>query len=173
MGSLRVGHGWANSLSLFTFIHWRRKWQPTPLFLPGESQGRRSLVGYSPWGPKRVGHDWLTSLSLSFFIYLDFSVSSLFVHLCSISLPFHYYYYFTYSVWGLLFPGFKDEFFLPLVSALLRLVQWFLWSLYRVRFVLSCLFVCLFFLWWASLSEVVIMSVDDWVCIVCVCVCVV
>ena len=33
MGSLRVGHGWAASLSLFTFMHWRRKWQPTPVFL--------------------------------------------------------------------------------------------------------------------------------------------
>ena len=39
MGSLRVGHDWADSLSLFTFMHWRRKWQPTPVFLPGESQG--------------------------------------------------------------------------------------------------------------------------------------
>ena len=45
MGSLRVGHDGATSLSLFTFMHWRRKWQPTPVFLPGESQGRRSLVG--------------------------------------------------------------------------------------------------------------------------------
>ena len=45
MGSLRVGHNWATSLSLFTFMHWRRKWQPTPVFLPGESQGRGSLVG--------------------------------------------------------------------------------------------------------------------------------
>ena len=33
MGSLRVGHDWATSLSLFTFMHWRRKWQPTPVFL--------------------------------------------------------------------------------------------------------------------------------------------
>ena len=40
MGSLRVGHDWATSLWLFTFTHWRRKWQPTPVFLPGESQGR-------------------------------------------------------------------------------------------------------------------------------------
>ena len=40
MGSLRVGHDWATLLSLFTFMHWRRKWQPTPVFLPGESQGR-------------------------------------------------------------------------------------------------------------------------------------
>ena len=36
---------------------WRRKWQPTPVFLPGESHGQRSLVGYSPWGC-RVRHDW-------------------------------------------------------------------------------------------------------------------
>ena len=34
MGSLRVGHDWATSLSLLTFMHWRRKWQPTPVFLP-------------------------------------------------------------------------------------------------------------------------------------------
>ena len=40
MGSLRFGHDWATSLPLFTFIHWRRKWQRTPVFLPGESQGR-------------------------------------------------------------------------------------------------------------------------------------
>ena len=45
MGSLRIGHDWAASLSLFTFMHWRRKWQPTPVFLPGESQGQGSLVG--------------------------------------------------------------------------------------------------------------------------------
>ena len=45
MGSLRVGHGWVNSLSLFTFMHWRRKWHPTPVFLPGEYQGRESPVG--------------------------------------------------------------------------------------------------------------------------------
>jgi len=50
MGSHRVGHDWATSLSLFTFMHWRRKWQPTPVFLPGKSHGRRSLVGCSPWG---------------------------------------------------------------------------------------------------------------------------
>ena len=40
MGSLGVGYDWATSLSLFTFMHWRRKWQPIPVFLPGESQGR-------------------------------------------------------------------------------------------------------------------------------------
>ena len=47
---LRVGHDWVTSLSLFTFMHWRSKWQPTPVFLPGESQGRRSLVGCHLWG---------------------------------------------------------------------------------------------------------------------------
>ena len=49
MGWLRVGHDWATSLSLFTFVHRRRKWQPTPVFLPGESQGRGSLVGCHLW----------------------------------------------------------------------------------------------------------------------------
>ena len=45
-------------------IPWRRKWQPTPVLLPGKFHGRRSLVGYSPWGSQRVGRDWATSLSL-------------------------------------------------------------------------------------------------------------
>ena len=40
VGSLRVGHDWAILLSHFTFMHWRKTWQPTPVFLPGESQGR-------------------------------------------------------------------------------------------------------------------------------------
>ena len=45
MGSRRVEHSWATSLSLFTFLHRRRQWQPTPVFLPGESQGQGNLVG--------------------------------------------------------------------------------------------------------------------------------
>ena len=49
-GSLRVEHDRATSLSLFTFMHWRRKWQPTSVFLPGESQGRGNLVGFHLWG---------------------------------------------------------------------------------------------------------------------------
>ena len=56
MGSLRVGQDSATSLSLFTFLHWRRKWQPTPVFLPGESQGWGSLVGCCLW-VCRVGQD--------------------------------------------------------------------------------------------------------------------
>ena len=54
MESLRVGHNWATSLSLFTFLHWRRKWQPTPVFLPGESQGWWSLMGCCLWGHTRL-----------------------------------------------------------------------------------------------------------------------
>ena len=54
MGSLQVRHNWATSLSLSTFMHWRRKWQPTPVFLPGESQGRGSLVGCRLWGRTKL-----------------------------------------------------------------------------------------------------------------------
>ena len=54
MGSLRVDTTerlhFHFALSLCTFMHWRRKWQPTPVFLPGESQGRRGLVGCRLWG---------------------------------------------------------------------------------------------------------------------------
>ena len=58
MGSLRVGYDWATSLSLFTFMHWRRKWQPTPVFLPGESQGRGEPGRLPSMGSQRVRHDW-------------------------------------------------------------------------------------------------------------------
>ena len=66
MGSLRVRHDCATSFSLFTFMHWRRKWQPTPVFLPGESQGQGSLsfisiiimeCGLLSMGSHRVRHD--------------------------------------------------------------------------------------------------------------------
>ena len=70
MGSQRVGHNERLHFTLhFRDIYWRRKWQPTPVFLPGKSHEWRSLVGYSPWG-RRVGHHWATSLSL----YFHFSV---------------------------------------------------------------------------------------------------
>ena len=44
-------------------IYRRRQWQPTPVFLPGEPHGQRSLEGYSPRGPQRTGHDWATKHS--------------------------------------------------------------------------------------------------------------
>ena len=50
LGSWRVRRDWATLLLLFTFMHWRRKWQPTPVFLPGDFQGQRSLVGCHLWG---------------------------------------------------------------------------------------------------------------------------
>ena len=42
-------------------ISWRREWQPTPVFLPGESHGQRRLMGYSPWGSQIVGHNRVTN----------------------------------------------------------------------------------------------------------------
>ena len=70
MGSLRVGHDWVTSLSLFTFTHWRRKWPPTPVFLPGESQGRGSLVSCHLWC--RTESTWLKQLSSTWVLYWFF-----------------------------------------------------------------------------------------------------
>ena len=66
MGLLRVGHNWATLLSLFTFMHWRRKWQPTPVFLLGESQGQgawwAAVYGVAQ---SRTRLKWLSSSSSS------------------------------------------------------------------------------------------------------------
>ena len=57
MGSLRVRHDWAPSLSLFTFMHWRRKWQPLQCScLENPRDGRPG--GLTSLGLHRVGHDW-------------------------------------------------------------------------------------------------------------------
>ena len=58
MGLLRVGHDWTTSLSFITLMHWRRKWQPTPVSLSGESQGPGSLVGCHLWGHTESDTDW-------------------------------------------------------------------------------------------------------------------
>ena len=60
----------------FRKIPWRREWQPTPVFLPGESHGQRSLVGYSPWGCKELDtNEWLMLLLFTWRpLLLDFSV---------------------------------------------------------------------------------------------------
>ena len=71
MESLRVGHDWETSLSLFTFMHWRRKWQLTPVFLPGESQGWGSLVAIYGVAQSWTRLKWLSSskaLWLSFLL---------------------------------------------------------------------------------------------------------
>ena len=63
MGSRRIRHDWVTSLSLFTFMHWRKKWLPTPVFFPGESQGWESLLGCCLWG--RTESERLKQLSSS------------------------------------------------------------------------------------------------------------
>ena len=64
MGLLGVGHDWVTSLPLFTFMRWRRTWQPPPVFLPGDSQGQGSLVG-CVYGvaQSRTRLKWLSSSS--------------------------------------------------------------------------------------------------------------
>ena len=57
MGLLRVGYDWATSLSLFTFMCWRRKWQPTPV-LAWRIPGTGEPGGLPSVGSHRVGHDW-------------------------------------------------------------------------------------------------------------------
>ena len=80
MGSRRVGHDWVASLSLFTFMHWRRKWQPTPVFLPGESRGRGSLVGCRLWVTQsRTRLKWLSSITiLCYFFFFQMQICDLF-----------------------------------------------------------------------------------------------
>ena len=64
MGWLRVGHNWATSLSLFTFMHWRREWQPTPVFLPGESvDGGTWWAAVHGISQSRTRLKWLSSSS--------------------------------------------------------------------------------------------------------------
>ena len=94
MGSLGVRHDWVTSLSLFTFMHWRRKWQPTPVFLPGESHGRgawRAIVHgvVKSWTrlsdftffisfyyvPGLFGLFGVSSVILNFFIFIFMSLS--------------------------------------------------------------------------------------------------
>ena len=85
MGSIRVKRDWETSLSLFTFMHWRRKWQPTPVFLPGESQGRGSLVACRLWG-RRVGHDWRDLAVIAGFKLQPINFLPLLLYLICISL---------------------------------------------------------------------------------------
>ena len=84
MGSLGVRHNWVTSLSLFTFMHWRKKWQPTPVFLPGKSQGWGS-----PWAAVygvAQSRTWLkrlsSSSSSSSFWYEDCYSSFLLLPIC-------------------------------------------------------------------------------------------
>ena len=68
-GGAWVGHDWVTSLSLFTFMHWRRKWHPTPGLLPGKSHGQRSLVGYLSMG--KSDGDWSSDVCSSDLLLLS------------------------------------------------------------------------------------------------------
>ena len=109
MGSLRVGHDWATSLSLFTFMHWRRQWQPTPVFLPGESQGRGSwwaaVYGVTQ---SRTRLKRLSSSSSSSSLWLLFETEGKFLldqiqwnifYCLGISWPFHDFPFLTFHSW--------------------------------------------------------------------------
>ena len=72
MGSLGVEHDWATSLSLFTFMHWRRKWQRTPVFLPGESQGRGAW--WAALSGVAQSRTWLKRLSSGSTQFLDWLI---------------------------------------------------------------------------------------------------
>ena len=76
MGSLRVQHDWETSLSLITFMHWRRKWQLTPVFLLGESQGRGSLVGCCLWD-HTVAHDWSDLAAAAELLFIPITILKL------------------------------------------------------------------------------------------------
>ena len=54
---------------------WRRKWQPTPVFLPGKSHRQRSLMGYNPWHHKRVGQDFATEQRSDFSLLITFATN--------------------------------------------------------------------------------------------------
>ena len=66
---------------------WRRKWQLTPLFLPGESHGLRKLVGYHPWGSKE-SDDWATEHIYMLLMYFQQYLFSL------VLLPTHFFFFF-------------------------------------------------------------------------------
>ena len=122
IGSWKVGHDWATSLSLFTFMHWRRKWQPTPVFLAWRLPGTGEHGGLLSMGSHRVGHDWrdlaaaeevahfpwLLALSSTFKVYsiASFSLSILFPLISwpifLLPLPFYFQFFKKISVFKLL-----------------------------------------------------------------------
>ena len=85
MGSLRIGHDWATSLSLFTFMHWRRKWQPTPVFLLENPMDRGACwAAVHGVAQSRTRLKWLSSilyLSFSFWLTSLCIIGSSFIHL--------------------------------------------------------------------------------------------
>ena len=110
MRSLRVGHDWVTSLWLFTFMHWRRKWQPTPVFLPGEYQGRGSLAVYGV----AQSQTWLKRLSSSSSINTmnTFIINN----------------YIIFSMFSTVFINVNNKFLKEIISKLIqRVLTLFLW----------------------------------------------
>ena len=86
-------------------IPWSRKWQRTPIFLPGKSHGQRSLAGCSPWGSQRVGRNWVSTHTFSFYQFLSAGKS-----LCLIT---------DHSMWDHKKPGLESWFYPDCFSFLL------------------------------------------------------
>ena len=104
--SQRAGHDWSDLACIHACMHWRRKWQPTPVFLPGESQGWRSLVGCHPWGSHRVGRNWsdlaAAASTLGFCCSVEFFF--LFLNLICLNLLYFFYIYSFICFSYVLFP---------------------------------------------------------------------
>ena len=83
MGSWRVRHNWAISLWLFTFMHWRRKWQPSSV-LAWRIPGTGEPGGLPPMGLHRLGHDW-SNLAAYIYIYIHTHTPHSDAWLCSFS----------------------------------------------------------------------------------------
>ena len=89
-------------LALVRYIFWKRKWQPAPVFLPGESRGQRSLVGCCLWGSHRVRHDWSDLAAAAVYLFPYSSISNLLEHLFQIFLfDFHVTLILSYLSWFL------------------------------------------------------------------------
>ena len=130
----------ATSLSLFTFMHWRMKWQPTPVFLPGESQGRGSLVGYRLWG-RTVRHDWsnlaaaaaamtIIMLCVGYFcLWLTSLIDSKLIELRSIVTFSHL------SIWGTLYENKNYTSLFSVTSVLIThiMINTFCWNKYLCK----------------------------------------
>ena len=82
----------------FILYHWRRKWQPTPVFSPGESHGQRSLAGHGPWGGRECDTTEVTKYTCIRYpdqeIDIDELVSSDFIQICPLSHPFFFFFFF-------------------------------------------------------------------------------
>ena len=138
------------SLSVFTFMHWRRKWQPTPVFLPGESQGREP-GGLPSMGSHRVGHDWsdlaAAAAAVLLFLYLPL---------------FHYYIFFHFFL-----PSFV--FLNPFLFHFISLALFFSLLLFlSACFLFSFLSMLHFWLQWHAAfihRAVSLMSSEYWTCI--------